>query len=79
MRVVCPLPDELVAVTVKTVEAIELVGVPEITQVVLFIVKPETSAGEMVQLVMAALLVFKVEGVTDIADPTVPLVPVDKA
>jgi hypothetical protein len=52
------------------------VGVPEITQDVVLILKPTVSAGEMVQFVIAAPLLFKVVGVTDIIAPTVPEVPV---
>ena len=52
------------------------VGVPLITQVVELIDAHAGSAGEAVQLVIAAPLLLSVVGVTDMATPTVPEVPV---
>ena len=55
------------------------VGVPLITQVEALILAHAGSAGELEQAVTAAPLVVRVEGVTDIAEPTEPLVPVELA
>ena len=52
------------------------VGVPEITQEELFIEAQAGRAGEAAQVVTDAPFVFKVEGVTLIKLPTLPLVPV---
>ena len=54
-------------------------GVPLITQVVLLICSGAGRAGEIVQLVMADPLLFKVDGVTDIALPAFTEVPVEAA
>jgi hypothetical protein len=67
----------LVATTEYAVEAKVPVGVPEITQVEVFRLSPTERAGEAVQLVMAAPLLFNTIGVTDIAVPTLPEVPVE--
>jgi hypothetical protein len=53
--------------------------VPEITQVEEFILKPTLKAGEVVQLVKTAPLLFKVVGETLMDDPAVPLFPVAPA
>jgi hypothetical protein len=50
-------------------------GVPLITQVVVFILKPVASAGEMIQLEIAELLLLRVVGVTVIGTLTEPVVP----
>ncbi len=68
------LPPPLVAVTVKVVSERRAEGVPEITQVVFEMESPVGSAGEMVQLVSPPPLFS--EGVTVMADPQVPVVPV---
>ena len=54
-----------------------MVGVPLITQVVLWILNPSGSVGEIVQELMADPLVFRVDGETLITDATVPVVPVE--
>ena len=51
------------------------VGVPLITQVVELIERPTESAGEIVQLVIAAPFSLSVVGETDNATPTEPAVP----
>ena len=51
-------------------------GVPEITQVEVFILNPTESAGVATQLVTTAPLLLRVVGVTDMATPTLPEVPV---
>jgi C-terminal processing protease CtpA/Prc len=56
-----------------------VLAVPEIKQVVLLIDAHAGSAGEIVQLVMAELLLFSVVGDTDIACPRKRFVPVDPA
>jgi hypothetical protein len=66
----------LVATTEYAVEVKVPVGVPEITQVEVLILSPTESAGVATQLVIAAPLLLSVVGVTDIATPTVPEVPV---
>jgi hypothetical protein len=48
-----PVPAELVAVTVKLVEARVELGVPEITQVVLLMLSPDGRVGEAVHEVIA--------------------------
>ena len=71
-----PVPAEFTAETVKFVEVRVTLGVPLITQVVALILSPEGSAGEIVQEVTPAPLLFSVVGVTVIKLPTTPLVPV---
>jgi hypothetical protein len=51
------------------------VGDPEITQVDVLSESPEGSAGETTQFVMVVPPAFKLEGVTLIPIPTLPLVP----
>ena len=65
------------AVTVYAVEVSADVGVPEITQVDVLSVSVPGSAGEIVQLVIAAPPLLSVEGVTLIAEFTEPLVPAE--
>ena len=72
-------PAELVAITVNTVEAKVTVGVPLITQVELSIERPAGNAVLVEQDEIAAPRLFKVVGVTDIATPKDPLVPVAPA
>jgi hypothetical protein len=69
------LPAELVAVMLKRVGLKPATGVPEIIQVVVFRLRPVGRLGVTLQFVMAAPLLFNVVGVTDIATPTWPLVP----
>jgi hypothetical protein len=69
----------LVAVTVKLVEARVTLGVPLITQVEELMLSPDGKAGEAVHEVMAEPWLSKVLGVTAIAKPTLPLVPVESA
>ena len=69
-------PAEFVAVIVYEVAERVEVGVPEITQVELFIEAQAGRAGEAAQVVTDAPLIFKVEGATLIKLPTLPLVPV---
>ena len=69
-------PAELVAVIVYEVAESVEVGVPEITQVELFIEAQAGRAGEAAQVVTDAPFVFKVEGETLIKLPTLPVVPV---
>ena len=54
-----------------------LVGVPEITHVVGLIVRPEGSAGVLVQFVTEAPFAKKVEGLTFIVTPTAPTFPLE--
>ncbi len=51
-------------------------GVPEIAQVEVLRVNPTERAGEAVQLIIAAPLLLSVVGLTDIATPMFPEVPV---
>lgn len=80
-KVTLPVPDpaELVPVTVNDVEASVTVGTPLITQVNGLIVRPAGSAGDTTQPVIAAPLASSIDGVTDIATPTFPVVPVEDA
>ena len=73
------VPAEFVTVTVYDVEESVAVGVPLITQLDELILRVPGSAGEIVQFVIAAPLSFKVDGVTDIAEPTEPVLPVELA
>ena len=70
-------PAEFVAVTVYEVEVRVAVGVPLITHVELLILRVPGRAGETVQFVIAAPLVARVVGETDIAAPTGPEVPAE--
>jgi hypothetical protein len=73
------LPAELVAINVYEVELKMPVGVPEITQVVAFTVAHEGSAVVppfIAQPVILAPLPLTVVGLTDMAVPTIPAVPV---
>ncbi len=72
-------PAELVAVTVKAVEAKVTVGIPLITQVELSIDSPAGNAVVVEHDEISAPRIFKVVGDTDIATPTNPLVPVAPA
>jgi hypothetical protein len=72
-----PVPAELVAVIVKIGEASVTLGVPLITQVVLLMVSPDGRVGEAVHEVIAEPWLSRVLGVTDIGEPTLPLVPVE--
>ena len=67
------------AVTVNAVEAKVTVGVPLMTQVELSIDSPAGKAVVVVQEEIAAPLLFKVVGDTDISTATFPLVPVAPA
>ena len=58
-------------------EASAPVGVPKITQVVGRMLSPAGKAGVATQLVIAAPLLFIVVGVTDIATPTLLVVPAE--
>ena len=69
-------PAEFVAVIVNEVAESVEVGVPEITHEELFIEAQAGRAGEAAQVVTDAPLILKVEGVTLIELPTLPLVPV---
>ncbi len=69
-------PAVFVAVIVYEVAESGEVGVPEITQVELFIEAQAGRAGEAEQVVTDAPFVFKVEGATLIKLPTLPVVPV---
>ncbi len=72
-------PAEFVAVTVNALEAKVTVGVPLMTHVELFIESPAGNAVVVEHDEIAAPRLLKVVGVTDIATPTDPLVPVAPA
>ena len=69
-------PALFIAVMVYDVEVKTSVGVPVITHVELLIDAHAGKAGLALQLVIEAPLSFNVVGKTDIATPTLPLVPV---
>jgi hypothetical protein len=68
-------PAKLKAVTVSTVGAITLLGVPEITHVRELSESPVGKLGVTEQLLIAAPLLARVVGFTDMATPTLPLLP----
>jgi len=73
------LPAEFVAIKVYCVDELTANGVPEITQVDVFTESPVGKTGVdafIAQFVMAAPRASRVVGLTDIATPKDPLVPV---
>ena len=69
----------MVAVIVYAVEDNVPVGVPLITHVEAAMLAHAGRVGELEHVVIAAPLAIKVDGVTVIAEPIAPLVPVDAA
>jgi hypothetical protein len=70
------VPALLVALTVYSVADDVTAGVPEITQVVGLIESPDKSVGDIAQFVIVAPWSLSAVGVTVIAVPTEPVVPV---